>query len=222
MTQAVLVDALGTLVELRPPAQPLREALRRRSGIDVGIEAAERGFGAEIGHYLANHMRGCDEAGLEELRDECAAAMRTAIGREELDHATVRSAMLEALEFRAFPDAAPALRNLRARGMCVVVVSNWDCSLPEWLGRAGLGGLFDGAVSSAVVGEAKPAAAVFEAALELAGCRAADAVHVGDSIENDVEGARAIGLRAILVQRQGQVPTGVETVRSLGELSAIV
>jgi putative hydrolase of the HAD superfamily len=222
MTRAVLIDALGTLVELRPPAPPLRAALERRSGIDVGLEAAERGFGAEIGHYVANHMRGGDTAGLEQLRDECAEAMRAALGRTELDRATVRAAMLEALEFEAFPDAAPALRELRTRGLRIVVVSNWDCSLPIWLERAGLRGLFDGAVSSAAVGAAKPASAVFEAGLSMAGCTAAEAVHVGDSVDNDVEGARAIGLRAILVQRRGGSAAGIETVRSLRELSAIV
>lgn len=220
--RAVLLDALGTLVELAPPAPRLRRALEARAGIDVGAEAAERGFGAEIGYYLANHMRASDAEGLEGLRDDCAEAMRAAIGRDELDHATVRAAMLEALEFVAFDDVRPALTALRERGLRLVVVSNWDCSLAQWLDRAGVGELVDGAVSSAVVGEPKPAAAVFEAGLALAGCSAAEAVHVGDSLENDVEGARAAGLRAILVQREGESPTGVESVRSLVELSAIV
>jgi putative hydrolase of the HAD superfamily len=221
-TRAVLLDALGTLVELRPPAAPLRAALERRTGIDVGIEAAERGFAAEIAHYLANHMRGSDRNRLEELRDECAEAMLEAIGRAELDLEAVRAAMLDALEFEAFPDVVPALSELRSRGLRLVVVSNWDCSLPEWLDRAGLAGLFDGTVSSAAVGAAKPAAAVFEAGLELAGCTASEAVHVGDSLDNDVAGARDVGVRAILVQRHGDPPPGVEAVRSLDELSAIV
>jgi putative hydrolase of the HAD superfamily len=221
-TRAVLLDALGTLVELDDPAPRLRAALARRAGIDVGLAAAERGFGAEIGYYLANQMRGADRAGLELLRDDCAEAMRAAIGRDELDHATVRAAMLEALAFRTFPDVPPALRELRARGLTLVVVSNWDCSLSEWLDRAGVGGLVDGAVSSAVVGEAKPAPAVFEAGLELAGCAAGEALFVGDSVENDVRGAEAVGLRALLVQRAGDLPPDVEAVRSLGELSAIV
>jgi putative hydrolase of the HAD superfamily len=220
--RAVLLDALGTLVELAPPAPRLRAELERLAGIDVGPEAAERGFAAEIGHYLANHMRGGDRAGLERLRDDCAEAMRAAIGRDELDHATVRAAMLEALEFVAFPDVAPALTALRERGLRLVVVSNWDCSLSEWLDRAGVGALVDGTVSSAVVGAAKPAPAVFEAGLELAGCTAAQALFVGDSLVNDVEGARAAGLRAVLVQRAGDPPPGVEAVRSLVELSAIV
>jgi putative hydrolase of the HAD superfamily len=221
-TKAVLLDALGTLVELKPPAPPLRAAIERLSGVDVGREAAERGFAAEIGHYLANHMRAGDDEALALLRDECAEAMRAAIGRAELDVATVRAAMLEALEFEAFDDVLPALGDLRARGLRLVVVSNWDCSLPTWLERAGLGGLLDGAVSSAVVGAAKPAPAVFEAGLALAGCAADEAVLVGDSVENDVEGARAVGIRAILIQRDGDLPAGVEAVRSLRDLSAIV
>ena len=126
------------------------------------------------------------------------------------------------IAFRTFDDVVPALRELRERGLRLVVVSNWDCSLPEWLDRAGIGELVDGTVSSAVVGESKPAPAVFEAGLRLAGCDAAEALFVGDSVENDVLGARAAGLRAVLVQRAGDPPPGVETVRSLGELSAIV
>jgi putative hydrolase of the HAD superfamily len=221
-TRAVLLDALGTLVELDDPAPRLRAALLERSGTDVGLERAERGFGAEIGYYLVNQMRGRDLAGLEALRDDCATAMRDAIDCDALDHATVRAAMLEALAFRTFPDVLPALRELRDRGLRLVVVSNWDCSLPEWLDRAGIGELVDGSVSSAVVGEAKPAPAVFEAGLRLAGCDAAEALFAGDSVENDVAGARAAGLRAVLVRRDGDPPPGVAAVRSLGELSAIV
>lgn len=238
-TRAVLLDALGTLVELDDPAPRLRAALLERGGVDVGPAAAARGFGAEIGYYLANQMRGGDLAGLERLRDDCATAMRDALlaavdegaaargldplaATRALDHATVRAAMLEALAFKTFPDVLPALSDLRERGLRLVVVSNWDCSLPEWLDRAGIGPLVDGSVSSAVVGEAKPAPAVFEAGLRLAGCDAAEALFVGDSVENDVLGARAAGLRAVLVQRAGDPPLGVEAVRSLGELSAIV
>jgi len=220
--RAVLLDALGTLVALRPPAPRLRAALVERTGVDVGEQAAARGFAAEIEHYLANHLRGRDAAGLERLRDECAAAMHAAIGDERLDRPTVRAAMLAALEFEPYADAAPALRALRARGLRLVVVSNWDCSLPRWLARAGIAELVDATISSAVVGAAKPAPEVFAAGLEAAGCAAEQAVHVGDSLEHDVAGGRAAGLRAILVERTGAAPPGVEAVRSLEQLSAIV
>jgi putative hydrolase of the HAD superfamily len=108
------------------------------------------------------------------------------------------------LRFEAFEDAAPALTQLRSHGLRLVVVSNWDCSLPEVLDRVGLLPLLDAVVTSAEVGAAKPAPAVFDAGLDAAGCDAAEAVHVGDSAENDVEGARAAGIRALLLSRGGQ------------------
>ena len=59
--------------------------------------------------------------------------MRETIAEPALDHATARAAMLAAIRFDAFPDAAPALRELREGGLRLVVASNWDCSLPEVL-----------------------------------------------------------------------------------------
>ena len=223
VVRAVLLDALGTLVELQPPGPRLRARLEELSGVDVAPEAAERGFAAEIGHYLAHHMEGGDREGLERLRDDCAAVMHEALGVHGIERAEVRRAMVEALEFTAFPDAAPALRELRSRGLRLVVASNWDCSLPEWLEAAGLGQLVDAVVSSAVIGEAKPSPAVFRAALALAGVGPDEAVHVGDSVDNDIEGARAAGVRALLVDRSGApAPAGVETVRALGEVASLI
>ena len=221
MPDAVLFDALGTLVRLEPPAPRLRAELERIAGVDVGAAAAERGFAAEIGYYLEHHMRGGDEAGLEALRDDCAAVLHDALGVDGLERPAVRSAMLGSLVFTAFPDAAPALRAVRAAGARVVVVSNWDRSLPEALGQAGLGELIDGVVSSAEVGRAKPAPEPFRAGLELAAVEAADALFVGDSPETDIEGAQAAGIRAALVARDGPGPPGIESVRSLEALPSL-
>jgi putative hydrolase of the HAD superfamily len=220
--RAVLLDALGTLVRLEPPAPRLREALERRTGVDVGEEGAARGFGAEIAYYLEHHMEGRDAASLHDLRDRCAEALRSALPVAGLEPAGVRAAMLESLAFSPYPDVVPALRDLRARGLRLVVASNWDCSLPEWLEGAGLGGLLDGAVSSAVVGQAKPDPAVFREALRVAGADPGEALHAGDSVVNDIEGARAAGVRAVLVARDGEAPPGVESVRSLAELPSLL
>src|SRR5262249_44498411 len=84
-----------------------------------------------------------------------------------------------------------------------VAVSNWDCSLPVVLERCGLGELLDGTVTSASAGARKPDPAIFTAALELAGCEAGEALHVGDTAEEDVAGARAAGIRALLLDREG-------------------
>lgn len=218
---AVLFDALGTLVRLEPPAPRLRAELERSTGVDVGAEAAERGFAAEITFYLANHMRGGDEGGLEALRDDCAAVLHEALAVAGLDRAPVRAAMLDSLVFTAFPDVVPALRALRAGGIGAVVVSNWDRSLSGALDRAGLGDLVDGVVSSAQVGRAKPAPEPFRAGLELAGVPADDALFVGDSPETDIQGAQAAGIRAVLVAREGGAPGGIEAIASLERLPSL-
>ena len=219
--RVVLLDALGTLVELQPPAPRLR-GLLGEAGFEVDEERAAAGFGAEIAYYQAHHLEGSDRASLDDLRDRCAEALRQELALPELDHATARRVMLEALEFTPFADAAPALRELRAAGHALIVVSNWDCSLPEWLRPTGLADLVDEVVSSAVVGAAKPDPAPFRHALELAGAEPEDALHVGDSPENDLAGARAAGVRAVLVDRSGSAPPGVPSVRSLGELPSLV
>jgi putative hydrolase of the HAD superfamily len=219
--RAVLLDALGTLVELQPPAPRLRRLLRE-SGFEVTEEQAAAGFMAEIAYYLDHHLDGSDRERLERLRDRCAEEMRRALAIPDLDHATARRAMLGALEFSPYPDVLPALEELRERGAALVVASNWDCSLPDWLRPTGILELVDAVVTSAEVGAAKPSPRVFERALAVAGVDAGEALHAGDKVDNDVEGAAAAGLRAVLVQREGSPPPGLEAIRSLRELPALL
>ncbi|MEA2422518.1 MAG: hypothetical protein QOF55_1617, partial [Thermoleophilaceae bacterium] len=182
--RAVLLDSFGTLVSMDPPAPRLAALL----GVDLA--RADAAFRAEIAYYVAHHVEGRDARSLDQLRDRCAAVMQDKLRDPDLDLATVRTAMLESIRFRAYPDAAPALAELRSRELRLVVASNWDCSLPQVLEDAGLRALVDGVVSSASVGADKPAPPVFEAALALAGCGPEYAVHVGDSVESDVVGAQ--------------------------------
>jgi putative hydrolase of the HAD superfamily len=223
--RAVLLDAMGTLVTFEPPAPLLRAALASR-GIDVPPEAAAAAIRAEIAYYRAHFDEGRDAASLAALRRACAEAMRPALGAPAAGAPAelLAEALLEALRFVAFPDAAPALRRLRAAGMRLVVVSNWDVSLDERLAETGLAPLLDGAVASAVAGAAKPDPAIFLRALALAGVPARDAWHVGDVPEVDVAGARAAGVAPVLIARDGAAsgaPPGVPVIRSLTELLRI-
>jgi putative hydrolase of the HAD superfamily len=217
-TQAVLLDALGTLITFDPPAPRLRAAVRERLGVDVSAEAAAAAMKAEITYYRAHLDEGRDAGTLHDLRVRCAAVMEPALG-VAIDVDT----LLAALHFRAYPDAAPALRELRALGLRLVVVSNWDFSLHERLAETGVASLVDGAVASAELGHAKPDGAIFAHALALAGAEPATALHAGDSPDADVAGALAAGLRAVLVARDGTppVPQGVPVIRSLAGLPAL-
>ena len=215
----VFLDALGTLVELRPPGPRLRVLLAQR-GFEVSEERAAAAFAAEIAYYLEHNLEGSDRERLDDLRDRCAAVMMQALELPELDHASAREVMLGSLEFAPFPDVLPALEALSEHAL--VVVSNWDCSLADWLGPAGLLEHVQAVVTSAEVGVAKPGLAIFARALSVAGAKPAEAVHVGDSIENDVAGARAAGIRPVLVARDGAPPGGVAAVRTLAELPLLL
>jgi putative hydrolase of the HAD superfamily len=225
--EAVLLDAMGTLLRLVPPAPLLREALWARLGADVGEDAARRAMRAEIRHYRAHLHTGRDAPSLAALRRESAEAMRAALGpvAAEAPGELLTDALLAALRFEAYPDAPGVLRTLRAAGVRLVVVSNWDVSLGERLDETGLGGLVDGWVASAPFGAAKPDASIFAHALGIAGAPAARAWHVGDDPEADVAGALGAGLRAVLVARDGapaERDAAVPVVSSLAPLPEIL
>lgn len=191
--RAVFLDALGTVVDLEPPWEHLAAALDLELD-DTLITAVRR----EMDFYRDHSHEGRDEASLAQLRARCADILSWELNRE-----VPVETMMETIRFRAFDDAAPALGALRDRGLKLVCVSNWDISLGEVLGRVGLGSLFDGVVTSAATGVRKPDPAIFAAALELADCTADEAVHVGDTLEEDVAGAGAAGIRGLLLDRMG-------------------
>lgn len=194
MTRAVFLDALGTLLELQPPWTLLRD----RVPAEIPDERLMAALRAEMSYYREHAHEGRDDASLAELRDRCAAIVSGELGYE----ITVDE-LVESIRFSAYPDVAPALGALRDRGLRLIAVSNWDCSLPRVLERCDLEGLLDGTVTSAEAGARKPDPAIFAPALALAGCEPDEAVHVGDTAEEDVTGARAAGIRPLLIDRRG-------------------
>jgi putative hydrolase of the HAD superfamily len=236
--RALLLDALGTLVELEPPVAPLRRELRERFGLEVSEADALAALRAEIAFYRAHHDEASDRACLEDLRRRATEALREALARcsggdplagdggrsiESLPLGPLSEALLAALRFRPFGEVPEVLRAVRERGVRLVVVSNWDISLHDVLEETGLAPLLDGVVTSAEIGSAKPDGAIFARGLELAGVAADEAVHVGDSVEHDVAGALAAGIEPLLVVRDGStpdapVPAGVPTIPTLRPL----
>jgi putative hydrolase of the HAD superfamily len=221
--RAVLLDALGTLVRLVEPWPGLRRELAAR-GVEVSLEQAEVALRAEMAYYRAHHDEAADRARLADLRARCAVVLRDALparAAAALPDEEWLAALLGALRFEAYPEVPAALGALRDAGARLVVVSNWDVSLHDVLEQTRLRPLLDGVVTSAETGAAKPQGAIFARALALAGdVEPGMALHAGDSVEADVEGALAAGLRAVLVDRGGAAapPPGVRVVRSLDGL----
>ena len=104
------------------------------------------------------------------------------------------------------PGISDALRELRALGLQLVVVSNADGTVERGLTRAGLRALLDVIVDSHLVGFEKPDPRIFEHALERSGARAETTLHVGDLYAADVAGARAAGVHALLLDPHDDWP----------------
>jgi putative hydrolase of the HAD superfamily len=221
--RVLLLDALGTLIGLEPPAPALRRVMAERFGIGISESQAAEALAAEIAYYRKHLDEGRDERSLGALRLRCAGVLRDALagvdGIAQVGARELTEALLASLRFTPFPDARPALETARDRGQRLIVVSNWDVSLVEVLGRLELAPMLDGIITSAQIGARKPSPRIFRHALDLAGVGADECVHIGDTVDDDIEGARAAGIRAILIRRDGAAgPLGVPTIRSLAEL----
>jgi putative hydrolase of the HAD superfamily len=188
---AVTVDAMGTVVELVDPVPALRRALAARGG-DYEVAAVRDAFAAEVRYYVPRAHEGRDEESLTALGVACTNVFLDALG-SDLDAGEFAPAFVGALDFRPLPGAERALAALRAAGLALACVSNWDVSLAARLGEAGLLHRFDAVVSSAEAGAPKPDARVFRAALARLAVVPARGLHVGDG-EGDREGAAAAGL----------------------------
>lgn len=124
-----------------------------------------------------------------------------------------RFARAEAWQVEA--GARATLGELKFRGLGLGVVSNWDERLPLLLERVGLAPFFDVVAVSSLVGVEKPHPGIFRFALERLGVAPEEALHVGDSQRDDVEGAEGAGMRALRLD-----PAGGGDLASLAELPA--
>jgi putative hydrolase of the HAD superfamily len=125
--------------------------------------------------------------------------------------------------WKLYPEVVPTLKELRSRGLELGIVSNFDSRLFEVLRGLGIAEFFDTVTISSLAHAAKPSPRIFELALEQHAVEPAEAVHVGDSMRDDVEGATKAGLTAVLLVREGkQAPPGVSTICALDELLPLI
>lgn len=123
--------------------------------------------------------------------------------------------------FILYDDVAPVFQQLRADGLQIGLISNTHRCLSSFQSHFALDDLVSTAVSSSEHGYMKPHPSIFEAALTLTGVSPSESVMVGDSLVHDVDGARRVGMRAVLVSRSGRPSppgAGVPVIRSLTEL----
>ena len=118
-----------------------------------------------------------------------------------------------------YPDVERALDDVRALGLPLAIVSNWDSTLAGLLESHGLAPRFSAVLISAVEKSVKPHAEIFRRAAERLGVEPRELMHVGDSLEEDYAAAREAGLSALLLDRDDRHPEIADRIRSLSELA---
>jgi len=185
---AVTLDAHGTLVTLADPVPALRNVLSER-GVERSEQTVLAGFRTEVAHYAPRASEGYDETSLARLQRECAGVFLGAVGAD-LDPDEFAPAYVGALHFEVLPGVFESLERLRALGLELAIVANWDLSLQQLLGEAGLARYFTVVVHAA----RKPAPDGLLRALGELRVDPARALHIGDD-EADRDAAAAAGMR---------------------------
>jgi putative hydrolase of the HAD superfamily len=129
-----------------------------------------------------------------------------------------------------YPETIDVLKGLRDCGLELGIISNFDSRLFGVLKGLGIADYFDTITISSLARSAKPAAGIFRLALEKHALDPEEALHVGDSLRDDVFGAQKVGLAAVLIRRQGDQPEIVppqginpnRTIHTLSELPELV
>jgi len=121
-----------------------------------------------------------------------------------------------------YPDTLESLEQLKASDFSLAIVSNWNSSLTKIVDGLNITSYFDFVLSSAEAGVKKPSPRIFELALEQAAVKPSRVVHIGDTYQTDVLGARKAGIRGIMLDRHGGVHHDHEVITSLLKLHPLL
>ena len=215
--RAVVFDVDFTLAKPGPDLGP--EGYRRlgaRHGLDLDPARHDEARRAAIAGLERSPELDHDEEvwilftqriieGMGGVGDTYAAAAEMTLAWEQAAH------------FELYPDVLGTVAELRAHGLRVGLLSNTARDLDLFVAHHGLA--VDALLTSRSHGKTKPHASIFRVLLDLLDVEPAEAVMVGDSVEDDIDGALAVGMRALLVDREGRYPDHADRVEELTGLA---
>jgi putative hydrolase of the HAD superfamily len=207
--RAVFFDVGGTLLRPWPSVGAIYAAAAHRHGLSGTPEQMERAFRESWAALKRPGLTVSDKDWWRELVFRTLGEEHEACFRELFE----KFARAEA--WQVFPGVEETLREARARGLHIGVISNWDERLRPLLQEIGLARWFDSITISCEVGAEKPDARIFQSALHAAKVGAGEALHIGDSFNEDVRGAEAVGMRAVLLRRDSASEADHESVSDL-------
>jgi len=221
--KAIFFDAGGTLFEPNPSVGHIYAEIAAKYGMKVDSVRIEELFRSEFGRRDKKpNIHAHDNEQNEKLwwRDLVKSVFEKATALQDFERFfdDLYDYFATAAAWRLFPESMKVVEGLKESGYILGIVSNWDSRLLSICKQMGFDLRFDFILASAVVGSAKPNPGIFREALSRASVKPAEALHIGDSVENDIRGAQQSGIDALLIDRHGRKVDNMTAIRSLTEI----
>ncbi|MEO0541320.1 MAG: HAD-IA family hydrolase [Cyanobacteria bacterium P01_A01_bin.105] len=211
----IFLDAVGTLFGVRDSVGHIYGNLARQVGVETDIEALDKAF---YRCFKAAPKMAFPDAPVTDI-PHLEYLWWKQVATDTFERVSALSAFTDfdgffsdvyqhfttAAPWVVYTDTVASLQRWQQLGIPLGVISNFDSRLYTVLETLELKSYFDSVTISTEVGAAKPDSRIFTAALQKHGHRAADAWHIGDSQVEDFDGAKAAGIKPILIQRQGRL-----------------
>jgi putative hydrolase of the HAD superfamily len=233
MIKAIFFDWFNTLAHYYPPREELESQALKELGFDISPKDLSYGM------YLGDKLMYEENARIpirQRSREE-QTQLYTRFHRTVLKEANLTAAddvvlkllkrmlqLNDSMKFILFDDVSATLKELKARRLKLGLLTNLQSGVNSMCRVLGIADYLDFTVTSAEAGADKPQPPIFLKALKLAHVNAAEAIHVGDQYQNDVLGARGVGISPILLDRADYYTeiTDCPRIRSLSEVSRYI
>lgn len=221
--KVVFFDAGGTLFSPYPSVGIIYSQVAEKYGMRVSAETISESFAREfhkrdgIASLQAHSSERNEKQWWKDLvRD--VFSPHTELSRFDEYFDDLHDLFARAEVWRLYPEVIEVLEALKARGLRMGIVSNWDSRLPGICQDMKIDRYFEFILASVVVGSAKPDRGIFDRALELSGVLPEEALHVGDTLENDWAGGKNAGIDVLIVNRHNRDMTPALTIPTLKEI----
>lgn len=211
MKKAVFFDAAGTLFRVKGSVGERYAHLAHEYGKAVSVQELEAGFRRCFAEappmafpgVAVEHIPHLEKVWWHEVVLQVFAPLGP-FPRFEAYFNALYDLFAEPQAWQLYPETRHTLTALQGRGHQLGVISNFDSRLFGLLDGLDIGHFFDPVIASTHAGAAKPEPSIFRHALAVHGLSPQAALHIGDSYDMDVVGARNAGLTAVLLERSGR------------------
>ena len=230
--KAVFFDWFNTLARYEPARDESARQALHEFGFEVPLAKIQQAIGAADKAWFEENYR-------SPIRTRSAAEQAKAYARhhqtilteagvdisgqpELLKKVITRMQTISsAMHFVLFEDASPALQSIKKKKLLTGILTNLDRDMKPLCRELGIEPYVDVIVTSGEIGVDKPNPRIFQAALQRANVTAAEAILVGDQYKNDIQGARGVGIKPLLIDRHDQ-STEVTDCPRLKSLTEVV